>query len=236
MATAPQSSLGLPDLVFSALPPEEQDRLDEAINGFRNVWSHGRARRIEMGKHLLVIRAIWDSLDRGKFKAEIREVTGCPYTTALDYMAEARDAAGEPVPEIESSTNFVPEDSDEEEMEPKPFATGEPQADPQAEELEKRKQEERQKAEDAKRARAAKNQASLTLYVHQLSDQNRADFRVWMKDNKFMAQTVLQHVVSCILDPNVGAVKMMETLQGLLPPAGPVAFEVTAEVATDVLQ
>jgi hypothetical protein len=174
----------------------------------RETWAHGRDLRIKTGEVLCVIKDIWGRVESGKFKRDIREVTGIPYTTALDYMREAAQDA---------STNSVPvedEDGDDDDSE---FETGDEQYDPHAERLERLKAEEREKV---KRARAAsQGRSSITLSVTKVPVAEREKFVAWKKDHKAQVERVLRQVVNCILDTKIGVALVMTALKELIDTA-----------------
>jgi len=129
-------------------------RVEQLKCELRELWLHGRERRIAIGTRLLELHALLAKQGTGKFMETVAQL-GIPYTTGRDYMTEASC--------YESRNNELPET-----QEPAADTVGEPQVGEAND----------QQAEQVRSAVASERTARERLEEdQQYSDIFRVDFR-----------------------------------------------------------
>lgn len=188
---------------------QEDNSREEFLAGqIKGLLASRRENKWELGKYLREMKAELARKGRsGKWAAFLREVR-LPRTSADRWIEEFEKAPNGAI---------SPETQDE----PKPFATGEAQADPQDEELKQLEAEEQKKADDARKRSNEGNHSTLTLHVHNLSPQERESFKKWQLKNVKTCQSLFHEVVMCVLE-GVSAEQALISLVDLRPTAAPV--------------
>lgn len=120
----------------------EVDKIAKIKEEIGELWLHGRDRRISIGRLLIQLHDLLAKQGSGTFMKTVTGELHIPYTTAMGYMAEAKEADNpsccyeignnEPTPDVAEDSEAV--------------------GDPHAQAVEAAKAAEREKREQAKRA------------------------------------------------------------------------------------
>jgi len=119
----------------------EADKIARIKSEIAELWLHGKDRRIAIGRLLIQLHELLAKQGSGTFMKTVSGELHIPYTTAMGYMGEAKEADNPSCYEIGNNDEPAAKDSEDSEV----------GGDAHAEAVEATKAAEREKREQAKR-------------------------------------------------------------------------------------